>query len=58
MELICSMRRARVGDVLAVIANDAESKVVIPCWVARAREELLGTEISGDATRFIVRKVH
>ncbi len=58
MELIRSLKLAQPGDVLAVLANDAESKEVIPRWVAQAGEELLGVEAAGTATRFIVRKVH
>ncbi len=57
MELIRSLRLAQTGDVLAILANDEESKEVIPLWVDKAGEELLGIETLGDVTRFVVRKV-
>ena len=58
LELMCGIRHAKVGDVVAVQASDEESKRVIPLWIEKAKEELIGTEEIGDATRYIVRKVH
>lgn len=59
MELIREIRTARVGDVVAVLAknNDDESKEVIPLWLGRAHEEYLGTEVAGNTTRYIARRV-
>lgn len=58
MELMRDLRLAAAGDVLSIVAEDRESKEVIPVWIARAREELLVAEPVGNATRFIVRKTH
>jgi tRNA 2-thiouridine synthesizing protein A len=58
MELIRSLKLAQTGDVLAIVAKDEESKEVLPLWVALAKEELVSIEEVGNATRFIVRKVH
>ena len=58
MELIRIMRDAKVGDVLAVISSDEGSKKDIPLWLAKAKHDFLGTELVGEATRFICRKAH
>lgn len=58
MELIRDITLADTGDVLAIVADDPESKEVIPIWVEKAHEEMLDVETVGDSTRFIVRKTH
>jgi tRNA 2-thiouridine synthesizing protein A len=58
MELIRSVKTARVGEVIAVISGDEGSKKDIPAWIAKAKQEYLGSEPAMGATRFIVRKVH
>ena len=58
MELIRIVRAAQVGDVVAVISSDEGSKRDIPAWVAKAGQELIGTESVEGATRFVVSKKH
>ncbi len=58
MELINGIMTANLGDVIAVTADDADSKEAIPLWVSKAGEELVATEEIGNVTRFIVRKTH
>jgi tRNA 2-thiouridine synthesizing protein A len=57
MELIRQVRLAQVGDVIAVISSDEGSKKDIPAWLAKAKQEFLGMEEIGGATRFICRKI-
>ena len=57
MALIGAIKVAQIGDVLAVISGDAGSKKDIPAWIAKARQEYLGAEPVGEATRFVCRKV-
>ena len=57
MALIGAVKAAQVGDVLAVISSDEGSKKDIPAWIAKAKQEYLGAEPVGDATRFVCRKV-
>jgi TusA-related sulfurtransferase len=58
MELIEGIMTAKVGDVIAVTADDADSKETIPIWISKAGEELVATEENGNVTRFVVRKTH
>lgn len=58
MELIRIVRAAKVGDVLAVISSDEGSKKDIPAWIAKAKHEMLATEPTEGATRFVCRKTH
>jgi tRNA 2-thiouridine synthesizing protein A len=57
MELIRLVKMAHIGDVVAVISADEGSKKDIPVWIAKARQEYLGAEDAGGATRFICRKI-
>jgi tRNA 2-thiouridine synthesizing protein A len=57
MELIRTVRVAAIGEVVAVISSDEGSKKDIPAWIAKARQEYLGAEPAGGATRFLCRKV-
>jgi TusA-related sulfurtransferase len=57
MELIRLVKTAQVGDVVAIISSDAGSNKDIPVWIAKARQEFLGTEPVEGATRFICRKI-
>ena len=58
MELIRNVKMAQVGDIIAIISGDEGSKKDIPAWIAKARQEYLGSEPAMDATRFIARKTH
>ncbi len=57
MELIRIVRKAQVGDVLAVISSDDGSKKDIPAWVAKAKQEFVGMDEIEGATRFVCRKI-
>lgn len=57
MELIRIVRKAQVGDVLAVISSDEGSKKDIPAWLEKAKQEFLGMEEIEGATRFVCRKI-
>lgn len=57
MALIGAVRAAQIGDVVAVISSDDGSKKDIPAWIAKAKQEYLGAEPVGGATRFVCRKV-
>jgi TusA-related sulfurtransferase len=57
MELIRNIKMAQVGDVIAIISSDVGSKKDIPAWIEKAKQEYLGSEPVGSATRFVVRKV-
>ncbi len=58
MELIRNVKMAQVGDVIAVISGDEGSKKDIPAWIAKAKQEYVGSEPALGATRFVVRKTH
>ena len=57
MELIRIVRKAQVGDVLAVISSDEGSKKDIPAWIAKAKQEFIGMETVEGGTRFVCRKI-
>jgi TusA-related sulfurtransferase len=57
MALIGAVRAAQIGDVVAVISSDDGSKKDIPAWIAKAKQDYLGAEPVGGATRFVCRKV-
>ncbi|HEX6606523.1 MAG TPA: sulfurtransferase TusA family protein [Chloroflexia bacterium] len=57
MALIGAVKVAQIGDVLAVISSDEGSKKDIPAWIAKAKQDYLGAEPVGTATRFVCRKV-
>jgi tRNA 2-thiouridine synthesizing protein A len=57
MALIGAVKAAQVGDVLAVLSGDEGSKKDIPAWIAKAKQEYLGSAPVGGATRFVCRKV-
>jgi tRNA 2-thiouridine synthesizing protein A len=57
MALIGAVKAAQIGDVVAVISSDEGSKKDIPAWIAKAKQEYLGAEPAGSATRFVCRKV-
>ena len=58
MELIKTIRRARVGEVIAVYSSDSGSKRDIPLWVEKAGHELIAVVEHEGYTEFIVRKKH
>jgi TusA-related sulfurtransferase len=58
-ELIRLVREAAVGDTVAVMADDPDSRVNIPAWVAKAGYRLDAMECSPDDTyRFVVTRTH
>ena len=57
MELIKAVRKAKVGEVIAVYSTDSGSKRDIPKWVEKAGHELIGIFEREGYTEFIVRKV-
>lgn len=57
MELIKAVRRAKVGEVIAVYSTDSGSKRDIPKWVEKAGHELIGIFEREGYTEFVVRKV-
>ena len=56
MELIKAIKKAAVGQVIAVYSSDSGSKKDIPLWVEKAGHELIAVNDKGDYTEFIVRK--
>ncbi len=56
MELIKAIKKASVGQVIAVYSSDSGSKKDIPLWVEKAGHELIAVNDKGDYTEFIVRK--
>lgn len=57
MELIRQVKMAQVGEVIAILSSDEGSKKDIPAWLAKAKQEFLGMEDAGSATRFLCRKI-
>lgn len=57
MELIKAIRRAKVGEVIAVYSSDSGSKTDIPLWVNKAGHELIGIYERDGYTEFVVRKL-
>ncbi len=56
MELIKAIKKAEVGQVIAVYSSDSGSKTDIPLWVEKAGHELIAVNDKGDYTEFVVRK--
>ena len=56
MELIKAIKKAEVGQVIAVYSSDSGSKTDIPLWVEKAGHELIAVNDKGDYTEFLVRK--
>jgi len=56
MELIKAIKKAQVGQVIAVYSSDSGSKTDIPLWVEKAGHELIAVNDKGDYTEFLVRK--
>ena len=56
MELIKAIRKAEVGEVIAVYSTDSGSKRDIPKWVEKAGHELIGVFEREGYTEYIVRK--
>lgn len=57
MELIKAIRRAKVGEVVAVYSTDSGSKRDIPLWVKKAGHELVGVFEREGYTEFVIKKV-
>lgn len=57
MELIKAIRKAKVGEVIAVYSTDSGSKRDIPKWVEKAGHELIGIFEREGYTEFVVKKV-
>lgn len=57
IELIKAIKKANVGEVIAVYSTDSGSKRDIPLWVEKAGHELIGIYEREGYTEFIVRKV-
>lgn len=58
LELVAGIRRAEVGDTLAVLSKDPGSRTDIPAWVRKARHDLVAVEEEQDYVRYVVRKEH
>ena len=56
MELIKTIKKAQVGQVISVYSSDSGSKKDIPLWVEKAGHELIAIIDRGEYTEFIVRK--
>lgn len=56
MELIKAIKKAEVGQVIAVYSSDSGSKTDIPLWVEKSGHELIAVNDKGDYTEFLVRK--
>ena len=56
MELIKAIRKAKVGEVIAVYSTDSGSKRDIPKWVERAGHELVGVFEREGYTEFVVKR--
>ncbi len=56
MELIKTIKKAQVGQVISVYSSDSGSKKDIPLWVEKAGHELIAVIDRGEYTEFIVRK--
>ncbi|MCF8884254.1 MAG: sulfurtransferase TusA family protein [Nitrososphaerota archaeon] len=57
MELIKTIRNAKIGEVIAVYSTDSGSKTDIPRWVEKAGHQLIGVYEREGYTEFIVKKV-
>ncbi|HIE36766.1 TPA: hypothetical protein EYP83_01235 [Candidatus Geothermarchaeota archaeon] len=56
MELIKTIKKAEVGQVIAVYSSDSGSKKDIPLWVEKAGHELIAINDKGEYTEFLVKK--
>ncbi len=56
MELIKTIKKAEVGQVIAVYSSDSGSKKDIPLWVEKAGHELIAVIDRDGYTEFLVRK--
>ncbi len=56
MELIKTIKKAEVGQVIAVYSSDWGSKKDIPLWVEKAGHELIAVIDRDGYTEFLVRK--
>lgn len=56
MELIKAIKKAEVGQIIAVYSSDSGSKKDIPLWVEKAGHELIAVNDKGEYTEFLVKK--
>jgi TusA-related sulfurtransferase len=56
VELVKAMKKAKVGDIIAVYSTDTGSKRDIPLWVEKTGHELIGIFEREGYTEFIIRK--
>ncbi|MEM0204005.1 MAG: sulfurtransferase TusA family protein [Archaeoglobaceae archaeon] len=57
MELIKTIKKAPVGEMIELLSSDASSAKDVPEWVKRAGHELVEVKKEGDHWRIVVRKL-
>lgn len=57
MEMIHAVQEAGIGQVVAVLSDDAMARTDIPLWTEKSGNELLGVERHGAFDEIIVRKL-
>lgn len=58
MELIKSVKEAKIGEVMAVYSSDTGSKRDIPLWVNKAKHEMITVVDHDGFAEFVIRKTH
>ena len=58
MELIKTIKKSNVDEVIAVYSSDTGSKRDIPFWVNKAKHELVGIFEHEGYAEFVVKKTH
>jgi pyruvate-formate lyase-activating enzyme len=55
-ELIAALRRARPGDLIAVVSGDANLGVELDTWCRFTRNSLVDTTVEGERSRWVLRR--
>jgi pyruvate-formate lyase-activating enzyme len=55
-ELIAALRRARPGDLIAVVSGDANLGVELDAWCRFTRNSLVDTTVEGERSRWVLRR--
>ena len=58
MELIKMIRQAEVGELLALLSEDAGTRNDVPAWIKKAKHELVEMIECDGYDRYIVKKLH
>ena len=58
IELARRIAEVEVGDVVAVVADDAAARHDVPAWCRMREQEYVGDDIAGDGVpRYLVRRL-